>query len=92
MAKHTPGPWTFNGGDDAPILHIYAPDDKHLFHGDRSLAEQEANARLIAAAPEMLEALQAVADRCNGGIDSTDQETGETFRALISAAIAKAGG
>lgn len=57
--KHTPGPWEFSGCDHAPILHIYAPDNKHIFHGERSQTEQEANARLIAAAPEMLEALKS---------------------------------
>lgn len=57
--KPTPGPWVFSGNDSAPILHIYAPDNNHLFHQDRSLEEQEANARLMAAAPELLAACKA---------------------------------
>ena len=60
MSKFTEGPWTFNGGDSAPILHIYAPDNKHVFHESRPLVEQEASARLIAAAPDMYEALNAL--------------------------------
>lgn len=60
LGDHTPGPWVFNGGDHAPILHIYATDDKHVFHDVRPLPEQEANARLMAAAPELLAALKAL--------------------------------
>ena len=61
--KHTPGPWRTGGlPQHAPI--VYAPDDYAIcdtktFHGRRSPEEAEANARLIAAAPDMLAALQA---------------------------------
>jgi hypothetical protein len=58
MSEHTPGPWTI----DAPL-----PSDRRwLIRGvGRSAAlatvlTSEADARLIAAAPEMYEALQAV--------------------------------
>lgn len=56
--KFTAGPWEFWGGDHAPILHIYATDGKHLFHDCRGLEEQQANARLMAAAPQLLGALE----------------------------------
>lgn len=55
-AKHTPGPWEFCGNDSLPILHVYAPDHRNVFNGERPLEEQEANARLTAAAPDLLEA------------------------------------
>ena len=61
--KHTPGPWRTGGlPQHAPI--VYAPDDYAIcdtktFHGRRSSGESEANARLIAAAPDMLKALLA---------------------------------
>ena len=68
-AKHTPGPWTVASQDtetnEIPIkcgksiLARVAPRP----HWD---ATQEANARLIAAAPAMLEALRAVAALANG--------------------------
>jgi hypothetical protein len=66
--KHTPGPWTRGGKGLRKIcrkandieLHVLA-----IVEGDdytRGCAEIEANACLIAAAPEMLEALKEVAD------------------------------
>ncbi len=59
MIKHTPGPWKHNRG---PVSEsIYAPDGNGhlvaiLYHGDAD--NQAANARLIAAAPDLLEALE----------------------------------
>ena len=58
MSAHTPGPWGLIVGDAGPIV----------FSGNRgnmvaqcvrgiSSIERQANARLIAAAPELLEAL-----------------------------------
>ena len=46
--KHTPGQISFSDVDHAPVLHLYADDNKHLFHGVRSLEEQRANAARIA--------------------------------------------
>lgn len=62
MTKHTPGPWQFNGPE------IYAPNfrgvRKHHYDVARVLHvmddEGEANARLIAAAPDMLQMLRDV--------------------------------
>lgn len=50
--KHTPGPWTCTA--DMRRLGYYKITEPYEF---RAL-ETEANARLIAAAPDMLEALQ----------------------------------
>ena len=54
----------------------------------RSEEESEANARLIAAAPDMLDALQKIAS--NPG--DCDMETGFTSGHIARAAIAKATG
>ncbi|AVQ10122.1 hypothetical protein [Siphoviridae environmental samples] len=61
MSKHTPGPWTWNedfegllGASDADVLH-YA-DYEGMWLSDYKGCRQ-ANARLIAAAPELLENL-----------------------------------
>ena len=58
--KHTPGPWTCN--IDAEGLNVFQDDPEHPGNGDHIMCiprhpESEANARLIAAAPEMLAAL-----------------------------------
>lgn len=77
-SKHTPGPWIFeptevgggpwphygliNGRDGGPVpIHIVL-DPKLDVEDDY---EAQANARLVAAAPELLEALQAIIQREN---------------------------
>lgn len=67
MSKHTPGPWKMRnrtGNHDWNNWRIAAEDGPGRVGGicrlDESLTgeESEANARLIAAAPELLEALR----------------------------------
>jgi hypothetical protein len=61
MSKHTPEPWVVNGSaietdyasDNVAIAHIYDTDE----NGPN---EYVANAKLIAAAPDLLEACEAV--------------------------------
>lgn len=57
-ARHTPGPWTLS--DDYDTVFGGPPDDRGSvmvanIAGDADDPENEANARLIAAAPELLE-------------------------------------
>lgn len=60
MSKHTPGPWIwekdfrglYGAGKDADVLHWEPYDGMWLGYNDC----QQANARLIAAAPEGLDA------------------------------------
>ena len=60
MSNHTPGPWTMIGLA-ADWIGIHTPDGTTLARVDRDGAEIAlANARLIAAAPELLEALDGV--------------------------------
>jgi hypothetical protein len=61
MAKHTPGPWNKNS------CYIYAPDGKIIaqVHNPGSKKTDyplEANRDLMAAAPELLAALEALTD------------------------------
>ena len=79
MSKHTPGPWIGAGpsfGDPLPryttsIMTEWEHEDDGFIeicefpfhHHD---GENEANARLIAAAPELLETLEAVTDALAG--------------------------
>ena len=62
-AKHTPGPWMFvpAGGvawNEYPIVQRQSAGGFQVVDADKERAT--ADARLIAAAPELLEALQAL--------------------------------
>jgi hypothetical protein len=63
-AKHTPGRWIAVGGwveidnDDVPDICTCTPSDFGHRADERKWSEVEANSRLIAAAPELLEALR----------------------------------
>ena len=96
-AKHTPGPWFIEHLDWAQKGHVFISAKDHgelaqvvwLMENDeimgRNSPEKEANARLIAAAPTMLEALQD----CREALRRTGHD-GEL--AIVDAAIAKATG
>lgn len=56
--KHTPGPWEAIGN----LVQIAECRDAYF---DPHSDEAKANARLIAAAPELLEALQSIAEYWN---------------------------
>ena len=61
---HTPGPWTterLNGSDWGHLVHIGDELDVLVQNADPD--EELANARLIAAAPELLEAAKAILER-----------------------------
>lgn len=76
MSKHTPGPWVTDEVDhDAPYENIKIKAGNHhtvctVWIDDAPVhdfnAMQYANARLIAAAPELLEALKLCASVCAG--------------------------
>jgi hypothetical protein len=107
-AKHTPGPWEFDGNcvwADAIQGYVADPQTEDILSGEyvplsEAQEQWEANARLIAAAPELLEALRE-ALREIIAINNEDQGTfrkrGGTRRGLsiiatARAAIAKATG
>lgn len=92
--KHTPGPWLAVAESAVQCgfkrHHISAKDGDCFMYVAKALdigsskAEREANARLIAAAPDMLEALQ--------NIENDDKHMPESAWILIQSAIAKAKG
>ena len=93
MSKHTPGPWyagtkSVTASETENRLGL----DVRIFGGNRD--DNKANARLIAAAPEMYETLKALVQELSendedGLIEHTDQMI--NARAVI-AKIAKAQG
>jgi hypothetical protein len=90
QTKHTPGPWhigvrTFHAGRD-----VYGPKGEPVAVADDAITatpEAEANARLIAAAPDLLAALQAIM----GDPDAVDHIL-HLDAVAADAAIAKATG
>lgn len=96
--KHTPGPWLYEGHPNALIIWS---DEKsrsteicHITpHGDLHNSVGEANARLIAAAPELLEACLFVMKYHNMHLDKADgNELPFQLSDVVKAAIAKAQG
>lgn len=73
-AAHTPGPWTYQyspytsqDGKEIPAFEVNGVEKVCDTNEDRPSEEQEANARLIAAAPELLAAAKKVVRRWKKG-------------------------
>lgn len=62
MSEHTPGPWEIGPGETRRTRAVYKQGTNWLICETGTLAT-EANAALIAAAPELLEALQVLLKR-----------------------------
>lgn len=58
MANHTPGPWAISQHDPRLVKHLSGPVLAEC--GPVNTEEAQANARLIAAAPELLASLRRV--------------------------------
>ena len=59
--KHTPGPWKRSVTNE----HVVGPDGRRVATPWIGSEEWQANARLIAAAPDMLEALTEIEALCH---------------------------
>jgi hypothetical protein len=95
MSKHTPGPWTAEEAGRSgcwistpvhPFTIVDSIDDE-CRHGAITGPNADANARLIAAAPDLLAALKLAVQQN----DHDMQMTGDELR-ICRAAIAKAEG
>jgi len=96
MSKHTPGPWEVRPGEPWVIAKAYG-DMKSVVHLNlpvRQSEEQQANSRLIAAAPELLNALIRIMPfvDCIAVITPEDFIEYPSALAAAKAAIAKATG
>lgn len=98
--KHTPGPWHVDTEDqDADIHSGFGMVAKTMGHGNAQDGEGTANARLIAAAPELLEAAMEMAmlleNALRIGVINENLIIAESIRSVLPihrAAIAKATG
>jgi hypothetical protein len=90
IARHTPGPWNVYGDAYRFVIARPRPDHKPLIceapDSEPTTPEERANVNLIAAAPEMYEALRGMLDQ---------PESPESYDAMLAraqAALAKAEG
>ena len=88
MSAHTPGPW-FLSREGGHIRYLVRPDAAanicKLHHTGMDPKESDANARLIAAAPELLEACRV----CATALTKAQWEQGQE---MAADAIAKVEG
>lgn len=95
MDNHTPGPWEAIEEGEANRYAVLGPDGDWLLtvlhNGQQLSSKQIANFRLIAAAPELLEALRGL---LNAPDPDEVEDHAPRFRAVMNAhaAIAKATG
>ena len=92
MSKHTPGPWNVSEEFDgtsikAGMFHVTHTIQACGFHEpDVDKAVTQANARLIAAAPELLDALNAMLTHMGMDEDEWNKVTFNQARAAIAKA------
>ncbi len=93
MSKHTPGPWLLEqttvyalNNERVPVNRFTASLDRGWSDNSSRILQQEveANAHLIAAAPDLLEALSEIIN--DGGKFVMTQETHRKARAAIAKA------
>lgn len=99
---HTPGPWQRSGvrekwrtsySDRVLDSHTVGPDDKRgwvalIPYDPRNHAEDLANARLIASAPDLLAALAGLYREVNAfGFGGDNQEISEAMAAALGAIL-----
>ena len=95
--KHTQGPWMVDGFQDCvPNMVAARVDVICLFQGHERIKTKDipANAKLIAAAPDMLEALHRLIAQCTllAMSGHGNSEAAESFREIIRPVIARAEG
>lgn len=95
LPAHTPGPWkvtdrfeiSMDDGDVQPLVATVNADDASV-----SNEQAEADARLIAAAPDLLDVLRVLTDHAKETYPHFESDRGQRDIAAALAAIAKATG
>ena len=89
MGKHTPGPWKviLHGNEEYPYPLSVLSEDGEKWIARNGYVSTIPNARLIASAPELLEALQKIADGRSGNCVFQDMGV---LQKIARHAIAKA--
>lgn len=89
--QHTPGPWAVSPYNNIVSKNGTVAKTEQMPGNDD--AERKANARLIAAAPDLLSALSRIADYLDGVNNGTRAEVDTSWVGQVArAAIAKARG
>lgn len=97
MNEHTPGPWRSTKRKPGEELNrlIHTKDGRHIAevfqyqnHNYPDI-DPEANAHLITASPDLLEALRSAEDTLKGMIYNFEHETGENVDADINHTMEK---
>lgn len=94
MINHTPGPWSYAYSDsDRIYFTVFSPYERREVVGEYGI-EKSADAKLISAAPDLLEAL-IWADhvlRVNNVIEVASDASPGSLASKMKSAIAKATG
>lgn len=80
---HTPGPWSFRGCDGGWAIDFNEDQEQVV-----DFVYEEADARLIAAAPDLLEALEDLADDISDRFDMESPSTNPGMKHAVGAARA----
>lgn len=93
-ATHTPGPWKISNVPGRDALAVDANDDHNehvatVWYSEHPAAEGAANARLIAAAPELLKVLKALSETSQWVVseETPSDAQWKAFNASITAAF-----
>lgn len=79
MSAHTPGPWIYGTSTGTPGFQFFVDGDSSLVADVAARPEAETNARLISAAPELADALEAALPKLDGVVYT------RAYQALVKA-------
>ena len=87
-AQHTPGPWMYHKQLNGSLTFFGENGNRAILSAAR-LINQEANARLIAAAPELLDALKGMLEVFGDEFGMGNSSVCDDARAAITKATVK---